>query len=651
MRRNLRLPLIGFVTLLLVSGFAASIATTSHAAVPMSPHAVRTAGAPVPLALPHRAAAPATASAHAASAAASPQPASGPCNTPGGSPSWQTSNFFSDAIVSFWTPGSPDLSGSNFQTEPCPNIIPTYTNGFVMNVTTSVPLTLAIVTIWGTTWPTPGAVSNEMKGFTPTTPTQLNMYIEPPFHNKATFYFNDYRYFWPGSQVYFNVTLGSTNASPSTIYSADRNGGKWAPFYTNGGGQDNYTWSFYVASPFSERQGPGSTPVNFSNVIDVTTTPTVLTTPSFEPNPKQSLQITISARNQSGVGVAIPIPMAQAQFTITGGTIGQGVYYQNFGPANHTVMQLAVPLGPYPGASVRFNITAWLPWEGGGIDFIYSTVYSFNWSAYGGWLNPNGGLEANIHMSTLPDLTLLGTAPTLPTGTPLNVSIHESVQNVTIGSASVHFRYADGNGVTYGDLPMTAANPNTSFAVFPGLPPNSGLQFSVIAKDIFGNPITSGNWSYAESGPIGSLIQDGYGLFFFETIDLSTGLLVPNVNFTVANDTWSETTNGYALGFANPVPVAGHGFLPVAIGTYVVTVRAFGQSQTWTGTVTGQDPFVVVFYLTSQPVTATYTAPLPGLTIGAAVGLLAAAIAFIPISNWFRERRRKAEAEQRRISL
>ena len=134
-------------------------------------------------------------------------------------------------------------------------------------------------------------------------------------------------------------------------------------------------------------------------------------------------------------------------------------------------------------------------------------------------------------------------------------------------------------------------------------------------------------------------------------IDVATGQLVPAFNYTVANASWSETTVSYPYGFGNPVLTGGRTALDVSIGTYVVTVRAFGLSQTWKGSVSDSNPFVVVFYLASQPLSPTYSAPLGSLTISAGVGLAAAGICSVPVIRWFRERRRKAEAEQRRISL
>ena len=341
-----------------------------------------------------------------------------------------------------------------------------------------------------------------------------------------------------------------------------------------------------------------------------------------EPNNYQSIQIYLNGVNNTGTPLVIP--RAQLSFTLTGGQ--SGVYSDLFTPANHSSMQLSIPLGPYPGTRVSFNVTAWLPWEGGAIDRIYSVVYAFNWSNNGGFWCKSCSLSDNLLLSSSPDVTSTGTGTTdLGTGAPVNISIHEPIQNVTISSAAVHFRYTDGNGAASGTLPMIAESQNTSYVVIPGLPPNSVLQFSVEAKDINDNPVSSGNYTYAESGPLNASVAPGYGLFYFEAIDISTGSLVTDLNFSLANSTWSEARTGTPLGFAVPLPVAGGGELPVSFGSYVVTVHAFGQTQTWTGNVSSQNPFVVTFFLSSGPVAPNYAAPVAGLTIAGIVGLIGAA--------------------------
>ena len=578
--------------------------------------------------------------AHAAAPAAS-KPDSG-CSTPITSPQWNSANLFHDVSVTFGVPGDPAINGSNFRIAPCTNVLPTYTNGFWMYLQTNVRITAATVTVWGYGWPTPSNPSPVITGFDPAHPIALPVHLDAPLYRTGSFFFNDYRYFWPGSQVFFNLTMQSVNATPSTIYSS---GTATYPVYYNGG-VDNATWLFDVASPW----GPAGYG-NFTNNIQVTTTPEVLTQPAYDPNPLQALQVTISGFNASGGPVPV-IPFAQLQLTLTGGQTGTGVFNASFGPANHTVMQLSSPIGPYPGTHVQFTISAWLPWEKGVVDRIYSPVYQFNWTLNGGWWYPQQGLESNLQYSTVPNVLGVGQKTSLPTGTPVNVTIHEPTQNVTIKSAELHFTYNDISGSTTGSVPLLAANPNTSYVVIPGLPAGASITYSVIAKDIYGNPVASGNTTYTESGPVVTpVLSPGYGLFFFEAVDLTTGMLVPSFNYSINNGTWAETRTASPMGFAGPLPVGGPGYLPVAFGTYVVAVHAFGQTQSATFRLSTSSPFTIVFYVASGPVPTTESVPQTTVTIIASVGVIAAAIAFIPLSNWFRERRAKAEAEQRRVTL
>lgn len=597
---------------------------------------------------------PVTDPASGTSAAATP--AAGLCPTPTGTPNWNSPSFFSDAVVSFYVPGDSSINGSQFQTLPCPNVVPTYTNGFWMYATTNVPIAAANVTIWGSGWSTPGDQSPDIPNFSPSTPRVMPMYLEPPYFHTAEFYFNVYAFFWPGSQVYFNITLQTTAASPGTIRSTES---KSVPI-SFPGGKNNATWGFYVADPW----GGGnfaSADENFSQDIQVTTTPSVLTTPAYDPNPRQPLQITLTAVNPSG-GPVVPIPMAEGQFTLSGPT-QSGIYDAYFGPFNHTTMQLTLPLGPYPGTKVQFNITAWLPWEtssngqAGAIDRIYSPIYTFNWSTQGGWWEPTQGIAGNLQVTSVPDVTSgVGTkGPVFQTDTPVNLTLHSPIENVTIGSAAVNFRYSDSNGYSTGVINMAFANRNTTYAVLPGLPPGGTVVFSLHAKDVFGNPISSGNYTYSESGPVNDSylhVPAGYGLFFAEALDLTTGQLVPNINYTISNASWHETGRGTIMGFAAPVPIGGVGYLPVAWGGFTVVLTAFGNVQTFTFTVASGTPFTIVYYFASQPVTpSTSIDQGASLAIPAMVGIVGAAAVTYPVFSWFGERRRKAEAEQRRITL
>lgn len=650
------IALVGFAVVL-VALLASSLGASPVTGAAAAPRIV--VGAPVATAP----AAPTAPSAAPLAAAAAPLPSSAPVTpqtncqkpTPTGIPNWGSSIFFSDALVTFYVPGSPGLDGSNFQMAPCNNVIPTYTNGFWMNITTNVPLAFANVTIWGSSWPTVGNVAPDIPNFGPEPPVrEMPMNLVGPYYHTATFYFNVYRFFWPGSQVYFNVTLGSLGATPPIIRSSTTSS---VP-ENFPGGTNNATWEFYVADPW----GAGTLQQNdadFGQVIQVTTTPSALTTPAYEPNVNQTLDVTLTAVNPTG-GPVRPIPMAQANFTLSGGRVGEATFSVAFGPQNHTVQHLTVPIGPYPGSHVNFTITAWLPWslstngQVGAIDRIYSPTYQFNWSTAGGWWYPTYGLLGNTQLTSIPDVTTSGTVvTTLATGTAVNLTLHSPIENVTISSARVIYQYSDANGVATGTLTMGQINSNTTYLVLPGLPPGGRLVFSLSAKDVFGDTLSTGNYTYTETGPpTAPTLVAGYGLFFAEGVDLATGQLIPLVNFTIANSTWSESGHGRAFGFLQPIPLGGIGYLPVAYGTYTVTLSAFGATQSYSFKVSNPSPFTVVFYFASKPIQTPTTVNSPStITIPAIVGLVAAAVTAVPVLKWFRERRRKAEAEQRRISL
>ncbi|MCI4325734.1 MAG: hypothetical protein L3K00_07665 [Thermoplasmata archaeon] len=629
------------VVALLAVGPVVGVLALASPATPSAPSLV-THAAPT-----HVAAAAPAAQPRAAPSAASSPGASAPgtvfgCPTPSNPPNWKSLTFFNDVEVTFYVPNTPSLDGSAFQTAPCGNTIPTYVHGFWMNVTTNVPMVNAIVQIWGTTWPNATNPQNPISGFDPSLPANFSMYIPPGgARTTATFYFDVYRYFWPGSQVYFNLTIESASATPSTVYSAQD---IWDEFNYSGL-KDNYTWTFGVASVW------GST--DFASDIAVTTSPNVIVPPFFWPNRNQSIVIELTSLTITN-GTLQPIPFARLNIEEKADNVSAN-YAESFGPANSTVMTAVVPANP--GASANFSVTAWVPWEGGTIDRIDSPQYSFNWTGNGGWWYPAYGVVGNLQYSTSPNVLNSGTTKTtLPTGTSVNVTIASTIENVTLGPAQVHFQYTDAAGTTGGAITMTPVSPNASFAVIPGLPSGGSITFYVVAKDIFGTPIASGNSTYSESGapqpgPGGLVLTPGFGLFFFEAVDLSTGQLVPFLNFTLSNTTWSEVRQGTALGFAAPTPLSGPGFLPVTYGVYVITIHAFGETETATVSVSTTTPFGVVFYVASGSVTQNTWVPQTTLTIPAVVGLIGASLAMWPIGNWFRERRRKAEQEQRRITL
>jgi hypothetical protein len=559
------------------------------------------------------------------------------CPTPQNLADWTSSNFFGDVLVAFKVPGYPGLSGAAFGTVPCTNFLPTYLPGFWMNISTNVPLTQAIVNVWGTVWPTPNQPLVDLPGFPFDTGriTQLPMYIAPGFPDQASFYFNTHRFFFPGSTVYFNVTLDSSVGTPSTINSANTIYRQASP----PGSNLNATWSFSVDAPWWSP--------HFSNDLALSSNPPVLGGAVYEPNANQSFSVGIESLGPNG-GPGTPIPEAEMTFVLTGAY--SGTFGLPFAPANHTWQNLSSRLGPYPNTTVKFSISAWLPWQGGKIDTITSPNFEFNWSKGGGWASSALGLEADARISASPSV-LSSTLTTLPTGTPVNVSLSEPIPNVTIDSSIVRFHYSDASGSVAGILPMHLVNQNSTYVVLPGFPSGGRLTFSLLAKDLFGNPRASGNYTYAENGVLATNLTPFSTFFYVEAINASTGTLLTGASYTVSNASWSQSTVTGPLGFGVLVIPNGGGTLQLPYGTYFVTMTALGHTQTATVTLGSPEPVTVRFWFANGPVAATSVEPLSSLTVALVVGLVVLTAAFVPLFRWFKERQKKAEEERRRVTL
>lgn len=570
-----------------------------------------------------------------------------PADTCSGSPNWVSgsTNFFTDVNVCF------SLLGSSqpfyLPTVPLQGNVSQYAIGFFVNISSNVQIFSANICIWATSWPAPGVGAQAISGYDPSgwnggdcrpmvpgTSSGLNK-------DTASYYIDCYKYFWPGTNLSFWIQVTS---SVGVIYSY-KTLNETQSFSS---GFTTYpTWTVYVQSPFASS--------NFTNDFRVTTIPSVLTQPSYPPNPTQSVQIILSSFNQSG-GPPAPIPAAYAVYTvITPGKDGTSTAYTaTFGPSNATVMMLNTPIQPQAsGTKISFNITAFRYWDGlSHIDNVYSTSFNFTYSGHGGWPQPYAPLEANAQLNSSPAVFAPGVT-SLPTGTPVNVSVHEALENVTFSSAEVDFTFTDHGATHLGSVPMYAQSPNTSYAILPGLPANTSLSFTINVHDVDGNAVSSGTYTYTETGAPVPTPPDGKGYFFLEVYDVATNHLVVGANYTVANLSWFANDQTNALGFG--ALLTNSGTLPVylSFGTYFLTVHAFGSTVERPITISQTHSFVTItFYVASSPVALQTSAP-PSLlySAGGIVGVLAAAVTIIPIRRWFQERRAKAEAEQRRVTL
>ncbi|MCI4322574.1 MAG: hypothetical protein L3K03_00880 [Thermoplasmata archaeon] len=560
---------------------------------------------------------------------------------------WTTSSFFNNIQVTVSDPYVGPFS--QFATVPTINTIPMAATGFWLNISTDIPIFTANITIWGNQWPDRN-VSEPISGFNPSAPATFSMLVNPaPANNTASFYFNCLEYFWPGSSLGFNLSVTgnpSYHPSPSTLWSAGPPGqgaGQYASEWP-AGSADYATWLANVQTPWISPQ--------FNSSIIVSTSPSVLTSPAYEPNSVQTLQIYLTPVQLPGFPTAT-IPAAQINYTVVQG-VKHDVYIVDFIPPNGTLAYLPAPIGPFPNSTIFFNVTAWLPWNGGSgeVDPIYSPIYEFKWSPNGGWVFPDQPLLNNVAMYCNPDI-LSAPNTVIPAGQPVTCNINEPTPNVTMSLSQINYVFTDGVGRHSGTLPMTLSSANNASSVtIPGLPPDTTLTFFVEAKDFMGNPVFSQNFTYRTSTSPPATLPGGRGLFFFEGLDISGTGLIPNLQFTISNATWSESRNGSSLGFGFPlIPGSETLLLPLGAGAYLLTVTAFGQTQTATVNVAPGNPFTVLFYFASQPIAPTGESNLPVMTVASGGGLIFAAVAAGVTVPWFSDRRAKALAEQRRVTL
>jgi hypothetical protein len=580
-------------------------------------------------------------------------------------PTWSGSNFFCDAVVSFSVRGQ--AAPADIPVVPQEGQVSEWAPGFYLNVSTNVPLASALVSIWAVSWPAPGQQAAPVSGFTPvdwnTSADQFPMKICSQAHSgcptasadQASYYFDDDTYFFPGTQVSFDVELTTASgASPGQIFSQATESVD-EPF-AQLGVNATPTWVVNVLGPFASQ--------NFSNDIQLSTDPSITGTPQNSPNPDQTVQVYLKAYNISG-GPATPIPAADLNGFIIQGRGAASVtttLTQTFGPANSTNMKLTVPIQPEAsGVEIQFNVTAWQWGEQNDsrIDEVTSREYYFNYSAAGlSFPDPTGSVEANMNLTAIPELpgpptSVLTSVPMhLPTGTLVNVSVHEQRQNVTLGPSEVDFSFDDHGATKTGYLVMTAVNDNTSYVVLPGLPPNASMTFQVVAKDANGNPVGSSNYTYFENGTPVPAALAGKGFFFLEVFDVSTGSLVSGLNYTVSNDTWFQSAATLPMGFGALLSYTTNSYEELFDGSYVLALSVFGQSIERTVTVGSTMPTTIIFYVASAPIVLATSEPPPiAGEVAGVVGLAAGMVVYFPLMGWFRERRAQAEAEQRRVTL
>lgn len=182
-------------------------------------------------------------------------------------------------------------------------------------------------------------------------------------------------------------------------------------------------------------------------------------------------------------------------------------------------------------------------------------------------------------------------------------------------------------------------------------PPGTNISFYVLAYDELGCPIRSDSYAF-HTAITGIPQRPGQSYFYVAVFDQATGQYVPNVPVNISNNTWWDDTQTNLFGFAWPNASFSTTPLYLNYGEYNVTVTydGFTQSVTYQLSLNSNKTLTFIFDSahTSFPVYAAATTGFPPELI---FGSIVAGATAVPIALIWYEQRRKAAAEEKRVTL
>ena len=453
-------------------------------------------------------------------------------------------------------------------------------------------------------------------------------------------------YFPPGSDVTFWIY--ASNKTRVT----ENNQTYWKNHYLE---SHRYTFEVKGAWPYK----PTNTPKDelFEKNINLTIEP-------MEPNTGDAILVRIASRSD----VEIAGAYLQIEGWYANGTpMGREVY--EFKPENKTWPSLnATCIIPAkwqaePNAVIKFNVTAWDRWN----HEITSNNYTIKVSEEGIWKYP-GKFDANIEVFFDPDITF---DDTLMPGTPLNITIKSRFEHVAIEEAYLHYSMYDPwyNITLRGKIRFNKISSTERYVVFPGQSPGVEVEFYITAYDIADNKIQSANYSYKFEDVTLSPPKNK-GIFYVRIYDYAAGGYVKGVNVTFLNATWRCTTQTNEFGLAYP-NVTGQKYTPyflslnetykviVVYGEYNLSVMydlKYNQSgyeiieETKNYTIIKNNNTIEFIFNKPKP-PPVFAAVVPFPTWSTIGGIVGCAIALPVVYVIYSRKRKKIEAERRRITV
>ena len=618
-----------------------------------------TATAPSATASPHLSPTPTRSSALVPKAAVSAPSPKSPiggfaCNSPTNS-----ANYYNDFTVTFApynTEFSTVMSASNSYA--IQNVSP-YARAISVTVTPTNPadtLVGVVLTVWGEWWMNQSGIP-----IPPNAPGTWNL---PIANGSAMGLLNDQKYFPPGSVVWFNLTI-SASLMGGPVYSPCLTP-TTRPWWTN----DAPSWEYLVDGGWPSRTTASPPPAfsGWGSDINLKAFPNIFN--NTDPGPFQPLTLTMNSVAGNAIGganiyynVTYYDPVTNYANTTSGGL--------RFYPENAS--QTSVSVGPYYSVNnvttINFYILAWEDWSGGAVNYIRSPSMQYIVSNGGTWCNATQPFAHYLTLTTGPPYDPFVNITTqtnvaVPAMSFVNVSIESVNPNTAIAYSYLTFNEtrAGQAGISNGTVLLNALNATTQYtgdgtqsndlANMGPYPPGVTISFHVDAADGLHCVIKSPTYTF-HTAQGATPIVEGKTYFYVQAFDQAKGTYAAGATVVFSNATWIDHTQTNLAGFAYPNQTSSD--VPAFLTLdqyYEVMVNYSGQSQSlhYFLSLTSNKTLTFFFDLTTAQ-QIVYAGPVDTITWGLFLGLATASVAVIPVYSLWRGIRRKAEEEEKRITL
>jgi len=434
---------------------------------------------------------------------------------------------------------------------------------------------------------------------------------------------NNAKYFPAGSQVWWRIEVTNYTSTPATIVS------------------DIYYYKVNGAWPYN------STVENaFEKCIDISASPDVIN--GMYPNAYDSVSITIDS-TKSG----IKIGTAYLNFTVKEGSKVTNYERWPFSPNDVFRAKLTSPIPGYlPETVISFYIVAYDD-SRDSTRWLQSQTYTYTVSKNNTWQYPK--FEQNIIVRTDPDVIEKSNA-TVSAGEPVNITIVSRVSNVSIYVAFIEYELAaPGLEPSKGTDIFEKVNSTTWYYVVDGLPPGISVKFRIKAYDILYNLTVSKEYNYSVNytvaGPGGKTLSWFYVVVMEFDNNEKVYKYVKDAEIKIYNDSWDCYTRTNVMGFAYPNATGSTELQLLTFGNYTIEVTWKGQTKNITYELSNDSNKTITLYFNEPDKPPVYANITTFPEIYLVAPYIAVTVILIPVAWYLNYRRRRAEEEEKRITV